>query len=81
MLPFLQPKKMSTTVIVAHPDGKEHEEGEQPDDLQMAAEDLIHAVHMKDASAVSHALHAAFMICDAMPHEEAEEGPFAEGEV
>lgn len=40
--------------------------------LASAAEDLISAVHSKDANAVAQALEAAFQICDSQPHYEGE---------
>jgi len=45
------------------PEGAEHKDADQ-DALMMAADDLIKAVHAKDANAVSDALKAAFDICD-----------------
>lgn len=63
MLPFLQPKKMASTLVIRHkPDGSnepEGEEGEPNHALLSAAEDLISAIHSKDASAVASALKAA----------------------
>lgn len=63
------------------PDGSMEQEGEAKEPnhaLLAAAEDLISAVHMKDASKVAEALDAAFEICDSSPHEE---GPSLEGDL
>lgn len=66
MLPFLQPKRM-TTVMMTHakPDGQ-IEDKEMPEDdhaLLSAAEDLIKGHGMKDAMIVAQALKAAFEVC------------------
>lgn len=54
--------------------GEASEEGADP--LQSAAEDLIAAVHSKDAGAVADALRNAFTMLESEPHEES---PGAEG--
>ena len=73
MLPFLQPKKMSSVIVAKmKPEGGVEPEEATDSSLEMAAEELIRAVHSKDASAVATALQAAFEVCDAMPHEEGE---------
>lgn len=73
MLPFMQPKKI-TSVLVGkkNPDSSlELEASEEMDaGIMSAAEDLIRAVHSKDAKAVAGALQSAFEMMDAMPHEE-----------
>ena len=75
MLPFLQPKRI-TSVLVAKqkPEGNVELGADEPelDSLEMAAEELIRAVAAKDAKAVATALQAAFEVCDAMPHVEGE---------
>ncbi len=81
MLPFLQARK-SAGVIMAKRVGDKtepmHEEGEHEPGLMAAAEDLISAVHSKDANAVADAFKAAFEVCESCPHEE---GPhIGEGE-
>ena len=48
----------------------EGHEDSHPAELMAAAEDLISAVNMKDASAVADAIKAAFQVCDMYPHEE-----------
>lgn len=76
MLPFLTPKKSSSTVIVhSHDDGSSEslgEEGEIDHGVLAAAEDLIAAVHSKDPHEVAEALRAAFELFDSMPHVEGE---------
>lgn len=55
------------------PDGSISHDGYEDDQdpgLTSAAEDLIQAVHAKDAKAVSEALKAAFEMCDSAPHDE-----------
>lgn len=74
MLPFLKPKKAASVITAnTNPDGGIDSEGpvdEMDPGLMASAEDLIRAVHAKDATAVAHALQAAFDIADSMPHEE-----------
>lgn len=70
MLPFFAPKKESSTVMVhSHDDGSQEHLGEEGDDhgILSAAEDLISAVHSKDASQVASALQAAFAMMESMP--------------
>lgn len=78
MLPWLAPKKQASVIIAKRVGDKteaEHEEGEHPPGLMAAAEDLISAVHAKDAKAVASAIYAAFEMCEEAPHEE---GPHIE---
>ena len=74
MLPFFKPKKLASVIIATRkPDGTvmpKHEETEHEDGIMSVAEDLISAVHMKDASMVATALKAAFEIMEEAPHEE-----------
>lgn len=70
MLPIFSVKKASSVVRMKPSDG-----GPEMDldaGLQMAAEDLIKAVHAKDVDSVAKALEAAFYICDSYPHQEGE---------
>lgn len=66
MLPFLQPKKMSSTILAKRrPDGTTqdmNEEGMPSPALMAVAEDLISAVHAKDAMKVASVLESAFEI-------------------
>lgn len=56
--------------------GAMHPPEEDPHEamLRIAARNLIDAVHAKDSDAVKDAFRAAFAACEAMPHEENEEG-------
>ena len=59
------------------PDGSTqvmHEEGEQDPALMAAAEDLISAVHSKDAKAVAEALKSAFDIMESNEPAKSDEG-------
>jgi len=75
MLPFLQPKKIQSVIMAARkPEGSIELQPEEAEasDLEMAAEELIRAVHAKDVKAVTAAIQACFELCDAMPHVEGE---------
>lgn len=75
MLPFLQPKKQASVIMAKRVGDKTepmHEEGEHDPGLMSAAEDLISAVHSKDAKAVAGALKAAWEVCDSYEGEESE---------
>jgi hypothetical protein len=50
-------------------------DGEQEDPLMSAADDLISAVHSKDASGVMEALRSAFTMLESQPHDEGGESP------
>ena len=84
-LPFLDPKKIAASVIATQMKKKKGDvevaaEVEAPDSemdagLKEAAMDLMRAIEQKSVIDVGKALKAAFMVCDAMPHEE---GPHLE---
>ncbi len=62
MLPFLKPKKAGTVMVAKYSNGEtksEGEVGEHNEGLMSAAQDLISAIHAKDAKAVCDALCAA----------------------
>lgn len=67
-LPFLKHRKLATIIMAKRkPEGSMEmmgEEGEEHPQLMYAAEDLISAVHAKDAKAVAEALRAAFDMLD-----------------
>lgn len=71
MIPFLKNKEASTA-SASEPIQRKPDDGSEPDydGMEAAAEDLIAAVHSKDAKAVAAALRAAFEIADSEPHEE-----------
>ena len=76
MLPFLKPKAVAG-LIISHrkPDGSKeesHTEGNENEALEACAEDLIRAIHAKDAKSAAAAFKAAFEVCESYPHEEAE---------
>lgn len=62
MLPFLKPKQAGSVVeYKMHEDGDQEpmrEEGEHSPGMMSAAEDLISAIHSKDAKAVADAMKA-----------------------
>ena len=65
--------KKLAAIILAAPKGGEDEGGSDGENgMDTAADELIAAIHKKDAKAVVSALRAAFEICEASPHEEAE---------
>lgn len=76
-LPFLMHRKIATVILAKQkPDGTlepKGEEGEHDPALMSAAEDLIRAVHAKDANAVAEALMAASEILDSDEADEPEE--------
>ncbi len=77
MLPFHKPRKAGSVVsVVMHKDSSQepmHEEGEHPQELVMAMDQLIQALHNKDANKASEAFRAAFECLEAYPHVEGEE--------
>lgn len=76
MLPFLKPRQQSgLTISIRKPDGgseESHTAGDEDHGLDSCSEDLIKAMHAKDAKGVTSALKAAFEILDSQPHEEGE---------
>lgn len=69
MLPFLKKEAavaMPVETITREPD----EGGDEFNELEGVAQELISAVHSKDAKALAAALQAAFEICESYPHEE-----------
>ncbi len=67
-LPFLKPKSVASLIISQRkPDGDiapDHSEDNPDSGLMACSEDLIRAVHAKDASAVTAALKAAYELMD-----------------
>lgn len=79
ILPFLQPKRVGAMLIAKHKLSTggsaaepQQEEGESHPGVMSAAEDLISAVHAKDATAVAKALEDAFALLDSGDAEAAE---------
>lgn len=77
MLPFMKPKQSGSIIQAKYSDGGmeiENEEGQHSPGIMSAAEDLISAVHMKDAKGVADALKAHHeMKMSETPDEEPEE--------
>lgn len=66
MLPFMRPKKQDSVVTMKmDTEGKTEPMGEEGENhaLMSAAEDLIRAVHAKDAQGVADAMQAGHDIC------------------
>lgn len=75
MLPFLKPDKAAAVIIAKRKKNGSQEIEETVEDmpeLKAAVEDLISAVHAKDASRAMSAFKAAFLALESKPHEEAE---------
>lgn len=68
MLPFL--KKEASVVVPVETKKREPDSEPEYDALESAGQDLIDAVHSKDAKAVAAALRAGFQLFDSEPHEE-----------
>jgi hypothetical protein len=70
MLPFLKPQRAAGVIMATRkPDGShtpEQEEGEAHPHLMAAAEDLVRAIHAKDAKAVASAMQACHGICSSL---------------
>lgn len=68
MLPFLQPRKMSSVMMaVTKPEGGVENKGPEEEEdhaLMSASEDLISAIHAKDATAVAKAWRSGSEILD-----------------
>lgn len=81
MLPFLEPKKLSAVIIAKRkPSGEQEsvkEEGAVAPELLACCEELIKAIHDKDATSAAKAFMACFEHCEQEPHEE---GPHVEEE-
>jgi hypothetical protein len=80
MLPVLDPKKISTSILLKKKDkyvdvkaeqDSPSDEGSNPE-LESACEDVLMAIDQKSVKDLAKALQAAFAVCDSMPHEEGE---------
>jgi hypothetical protein len=74
MLPFLKRKDEASASMPVESITREHDE--DFDSLEVAAEDLMVAVHSKNPKAIAEALRAAFDLMDSEPHME---GPHEDG--
>jgi hypothetical protein len=85
MLPFLEPRKMTSIIIARHgkrdlegypempaPDGSSSEEDRLDPDFKEAAADVMRAFESRSVIDLARALHAAFQLFDSSPHEEGE---------
>lgn len=73
MLPFLKNKKDASVSSASVPVQKrDHDEDYEYDSMEVAAEELCHALEKKDYKAIAQALKATFEILDS---ESNEEGP------
>lgn len=69
MLPFLKKTKEASVSGPVETLTRGSDESE-PDMLSSMAEELIEAIHSKDASLVASTLKSIFQVCDSEPHEE-----------
>jgi len=60
-------RKKSLTQIMGP---REDEQKEAPNEVHTLAQEVINAVHSKDAGVLASALHALFMHFESLPHEE-----------
>ena len=72
MLPFLKQNQEGSSSGPIESVERKPDDGSDYDSMESAAEDLISAVHSKDAKAVAAALRAAFELADSEPHVEGE---------
>ncbi len=74
MLPFLKKTQEASVSVPVESVKREPDEEPEYDALESAAEDLISAVHSKDAKGVAAALRAAHEICESYEPEQMSEG-------
>lgn len=70
MLPFLKKDKEASVSIPVDIKKRDPDEESEFDSLESASQDLIDAVHSKDAKAAAIAWRAGFDILDSEPHVE-----------
>lgn len=86
MLPFLEPKKITSVIIArrgkpdleSHPEmdmTSEDDDNDLPMGMESAAEDVMRALDKRSVKDLAKSLHAAFELYDSMPHQE---GPHEE---
>jgi hypothetical protein len=77
MLPFLKPKRVAGLIISQRkPDGSneaQHEEGDEMNEMEVCAEEILRAISSKDAKALASALQAAMDISASQPEQPSEE--------
>lgn len=72
MLPFLKVKRDAAVIVRERKPDEISPENHENDELKIAAQDLIDAVHNKDVAAVAKAFRAAFDLLEVQPHDEVE---------
>ncbi len=72
MLPFLKKTKEASASLPIESQERKPDNDNDFDSLEVAAQDLLHAIEKKDAKAVAEALRAAFELVDSQPHFEGE---------
>lgn len=72
MLPFLKKKDDFSVSMPAEVKTRDPDSEPEFDSLEACGQDLVDAIHAKDAKGVAAALRAGFLLCDSEPHEEAE---------
>ena len=70
MLPFLKKNQEASASGPIESQKREPDEDADRDMLEVAAQDLMDALHKKDAKALAAALRAAFELFDSDPHME-----------
>ena len=70
MLPFLKLKQDAASSSPVDAIQRKPDDEDSFDSLEVAAEDLCHAIHSKDMKAIASALRAAFELLDSEPHVE-----------
>ncbi len=73
MLPFLKNKQDAAVAMPVEVQKREPDDESEYDTLESAGQDLIDAVHAKDARAVAAALRAGFELMESEPHREGSE--------
>ena len=80
-LPFLDKKRIAASLAMKMKEGaptmeeSQEDQDEQVNAIEYCMEDLITAIHNKDAKAAAQAFKDCFDVLDSMPHEE---GPHTE---
>ena len=72
MLPFLRPR--AQTGVIVEQRKPDEETPSEISELEMAADDLINAIHAKDKRGVAEALKACYALCASEPESDPFEG-------
>lgn len=81
ILPFLKKNIKQQSGVIVHNRAPDESPTSEPDDsgdhaLEACAQDMIDAVHRRDAKAAASAMRAAFQCLESEPHEEDENNDF-----